>query len=292
MIIVKLMGGLGNQMFQYALGRSLSMRHGTNLKLDLSFLEGEQQGNTPRKFELDRFCIAAEKATRWEIISMKESCISRLEAAVVRLILNKTICLKYKEKFFCFDPLVLTLPDNTYLDGFWQSERYFYDISNIIRNDFTVRNPLNADALCLSEEIRTVNSVSLHIRRGDYVTDTRTRNVHGVCNLEYYSNAEKLVSQTIRNPHFFVFSDDPDWAARNLKLNFPVTIVNRHINSAHEDLNLMSLCRHHVIANSSFSWWGAWLSNSPEKIVVAPKSWFTDSSINTSDLIPSGWHRL
>lgn len=292
MIIVKLMGGLGNQMFQYAAARSISWRHGTSLKLDLSFLEGDQAGNTPRKYELGNYCITAEKASRWETITMSGRGRTRLESTIVLKYQEVAGHTVFRERSFNFDPQLFAVPDNVYLEGYWQSERYFTDIREIIRKEFTVKTPLIDKNMELANEIKAVNAVSIHIRRGDYVLNEKTREFHGICNLEYYLQAEEMVAQTLVNPHFFVFSDDPKWVADNLKLRHPARYVSHNDSIAHEDLRLMSLCRHHVIANSSFSWWGAWLSNNPDKLVIAPKRWFNDPLLDTRDLIPSDWQRL
>jgi len=293
MIIVKLMGGLGNQMFQYAAARSLALRHGTALKLDLSFLEGNQAGDTARTYKLDCFCIAAERASRREARTMSGRSNAFLATTFARLFQKKAADLAdYHEKSFHFDLQLLTQPDNVYVEGYWQSELYFVDISEIIRQDFTLRTPLTDKNRELADEIRAVNSVSLHVRRGDYVLCEKIRAKHGISSLEYYMRAEDRVAQTQERPHFFVFSDDPKWVADNLKLRHPARYVSHNGSMAHEDLILMSLCRHHVIANSSFSWWGAWLSTGTDKLVIAPDRWFNDPSINTSDLIPSDWQRL
>lgn len=293
MIIVKLMGGLGNQMFQYAAARSLSWRHGTVLKLDLSFLEGDQSGDTPRIYKLDHFYITAEKASRWEVSTMSGRGNAFLPTAFARFFQkNAADHANYREKSFHYDPQLLDQPDNVYLEGYWQSERYFTDIREVIRKDFTVKTPLTDKNRKLADEIQAVNSVSLHVRRGDYVMDEKTIAKHGVCSLEYYLRAEDRVAEIQADPHFFVFSDDPEWVADNLKLRHPARYVSHNGSMAHEDLRLMSLCRHHVIANSSFSWWGAWLSTGTDKLVIAPDRWFNDPSINTRDLIPYEWQRL
>lgn len=292
MIIAKLMGGLGNQMFQYAAARSISWRHGTALKIDLSYFEGNQTGNSPRKYELDKYCITAEKASRWESITMSGRCRTGLVSTLAQKYQEVAGYTVFRERSFNFEPQLLSVPDNVYLEGYWQSERYFEDIREIIRDEFTVKTPLIDKNLELANEIKAVNAVSIHIRRGDYVLDEKTREFHGICSLEYYLQAEDRVSQILDNPHFFVFSDDPKWVADNLKLRNPARYVSHNGSIAHEDLRLMSLCRHHVIANSSFSWWGAWLSNSPDKLVIAPKRWFNEPLHDTRDLIPSGWQRL
>ena len=125
------------------------------------------------------------------------------------------------------------------------------------------------------------------------MTDPVTKEFHGICSLEYYYNAIKKITEIVRKPHFFIFSDDIKWAQDNLKISYPATFVNHNADGKpFEDLRLMSLCKHHIIANSSFSWWGAWLSIDPDKIVFAPKEWFTDSGRNTDDLIPGSWHRI
>lgn len=293
MIIVKLMGGLGNQMFQYAAARCLSKRHGTQLKLDVSFFEGEQSGNTKRRFELDNLCITAAKASRWEVITQRNCKFeNQLENALVSLYQRVVGHTVYCEKSFNYDHQLLTLPDNVYLEGYWQSEHYFAEIKEVIRKEFSVRTPLTGRNRELAEEIRSVNAVSLHVRRGDYVLDAKTSAMHEVCDLGYYRRAEERVVQTLKHPHFFIFSDDPEWAEENLKLGGAVVYVSHNVDEAHEDLRLMSLCRHHIIANSSFSWWGAWLAPLPYKLVIAPKRWFRDPVIDTSDLIPSSWLRI
>jgi len=292
MIIVKLMGGLGNQMFQYAAARALSWRHGVALKLDLTFLESEQVGNTPRTFELDHLCISAEKASRWEVCKMNGCGTNTLFKACARLYQMAAGSTCYREQNFNFDPYVLTLPDNVYLEGYWQSENYFVEIKEIVRKELSVKEPLTGKNLDLADEIRSVNAVSLHVRRGDYVHDAKTCMMHGVCDREYYQRAEDRITQTLKTPHFFIFSDDPEWVVDNIKPRHPARYICHNSGEPYEDLRLMSLCRHHVIANSSFSWWGAWLSNDPDKLVIAPDRWFNNPSINTSDLTPADWQRL
>ena len=141
--------------------------------------------------------------------------------------------------------------------------------------------------------ILAVNSVSIHVRRGDYLTNPVTFQTHGLCDIDYYKKAIDEILDLVDKPHFFIFSDDQSWAKSNIIFGAPTDYV-MHNNSLknYEDLRLMSYCRHHIIANSSFSWWGAWLGNNPEKIVIAPKKWFNDPKIDTTDLIPDTWLRL
>ena len=161
----------------------------------------------------------------------------------------------------------------------------------MIRKEFTVKgmpDPINESYL---EKIIDCESVSVHVRRGDYVSNPTTAQVHGFLGLEYYQKAMNTMLEKIDNPHFFVFSDDPEWTERNIKTDAPVTYIKYNGAKNYEDLRLMSTCKHHIIANSSFSWWGAWLSPDRENIIIAPKRWFKSDKLNARDLIPEPWHK-
>lgn len=284
MIISRLIGGLGNQMFQYAAGRRLAIIHNTDLKIDISGF-----GNYKiHRYQLGQYNISAQIATTDEIKNFRGKSIlfiNRLTPSNARWI---------KEKYFHFDPSILMLQDNVYLDGYWQSEKYFKDVENPIRHDLRVKSPPSENNASMLTDIQRQMSVALHIRRGDYVTNKITNLHHGTATLEYYQNAIKyLISHGIQKPCFYIFSDDPTWVKQNLKLDYPTVYVNHNDRDhGYEDMNLMSHCQHFIIANSTFSWWGAWLSNNPNKIVIAPKLWFADPMIDTNDLIPSEWRRL
>ncbi|WMW24308.1 alpha-1,2-fucosyltransferase [Methanolobus sediminis] len=290
MIIVKLMGGLGNQMFQYAAGRRLALEHNTILKLDLSFLldRTPRENFTYRPYELDVFNIQGEIASPSEINKFAPANNNIFNYIKQKLKISKIIT----EPHFHFDKGILSSPDNSYLDGYWQSEKYFKEIRDIIHTDFTFKvKPTNINQK-LANEIGFCESVSIHIRRGDYVSNPETKKLHGYCSLEYYEKAIKKICCYVENPHFFIFSDDPDWAEDNLIYDCPIKFVTHNDSEkGYEDLRLMSLCKHNIIANSSFSWWGAWLNKNPEKIVLSPEKWFNDSSINTDDLVPDNWIR-
>jgi hypothetical protein len=188
---------------------------------------------------------------------------------------------------------VQSLPDDCYISGYWQSERYFEDIKDLIRTDWTFRQPLEGRNAELADKIQSVNAVSVHVRRGDYVTNPRTNSVHGTCPPEYYDRAIAYISERVTSPVFFIFSDDPDWLEDNLTFNYEHYFISHNTGPySYNDMQLMSLCRYHIIANSSFSWWGAWLNPDNDKIVIAPDRWFLMDKFDSSDHVPGSWVRL
>jgi hypothetical protein len=290
MIITKLIGGLGNQLFQYAVGRALAEKHKTTLKMDLSGYD-HQVGVTPRQYQLFLFNIQESFSTPAERDRLKGREASGLWGRVWKKISSRLKRQRFLlEKHYNFDPAILAAKDNVYLEGYWQTEKYFMEIADIIRSEFTLKaeyNNLNQELL---QKIAAYNSVSLHIRRGDYVSSQSTNEYHGVCSLDYYRRAVDLIAAKFPNPMIFVFSDDLEWCEANLKIDWPIVFVSG--NKDYEDLIMMSRCKHNIIANSSFSWWGAWLNNNPEKMVVAPKRWFAETSVDTSDVVPSTWTKI
>jgi hypothetical protein len=162
-----------------------------------------------------------------------------------------------------------------YLDAYWQSERYFADIAGVVRREFAAKEPSDRENEALAAAIDAVNSVSLHVRRGDYVDDPTTHRYHGICAPDYYQRAVDHISSRAGVSHLFLFSDDQQWTRANLRFAFPTTFVGSNSpDCGYRDTVLMARRRHHIIANSSFSWWGAWLNPSRDKIVVAPQQWF------------------
>jgi len=294
LIIVKLMGGLGNQMFQYAAARRLAHHHGVELKLDLSFLEENTEVITRRKYELGHLNITAAIATRAEVAEY-----TRKPRHVLARILDRctgrteSLPSYIREASFDFWPGLLEAPDNSYLDGYWQSDRYFRDIGGLLREEFQVVTAQDQWNKEMVERITGENAVSLHVRRGDYVSDKATSEFHGTCSLKYYHDAVTAVTGSLPSPTFFVFSDDQAWVKANLGLPKGTVYMDHNPpDKGCEDLRLMKLCRHFIIANSSFSWWGAWLGNAPEKMVIAPRNWFNSPGMNTDDLLPVSWCRL
>jgi hypothetical protein len=288
-VTIRLMGGLGNQLFQYATARALALRHGAEVVLDLSHYEEDRL----RRYELGSYPIAARIATAAELRSSKAA--GGLRAIAERLLGRAPgpAAPAYHEPHFHFDPLVLQQRPPVHLIGYWQSERYFVDAAEVLRREFSPQAPLEPENARIAAAIATTNAVSLHVRRGDYVSNAHTNAYHGVCSLDYYRAAVAHIRREIPDAHLFVFSDDHEWTRRNLAPDLPTTYVTANpADRGFRDLQLMSRCRHHVVANSSFSWWGAWLNPSPDKMVIAPARWFASAEHDTRDLVPATWLRL
>jgi len=268
-------------MFQYALGRNLAIKNNTKLKFDTSELEQDKL----RNYKLDIFNISGSIVSRFTRLV-----IQKINHRIISRILGRYY-LYIKEENQFFNENILAKKGNIYLDGYWQSENYFKEISNIIIKDFTIKYEPDIINKSMIEKIKNSNSICIHIRRGDYISDKKTNKVHGACSLKYYYNAIKIIIKKVKNPSFYIFSDDSQWTKENLKLKYPTIYVD--INSSekdYEDLRFMLNCKHFIIANSSFSWWGAWLSNNPNKIVCAPKRWFR--SVDEGNIVPKFWIRV
>lgn len=289
MIIVELLGGLGNQMFQYAAGRAVALRAGLELKLDATGYAKQSL----RAYRLNVFNIVEQFADDAEIYHRKPR--RRFSTNWLRYQFERTFVPFHRrtvivERTLAFDPAVLRIRRSAYLAGFWQSDRYFADYADRIRADFTFKEPPSASNRQLLESIAAGNAVSLHVRRGDYVADPTVNRYHGVLSPDYYRAAVAHILESVPKPHFYVFSDDIPWVKQALPLPVPVTYVEHNGPTAdYEDLRLMSRCNHHIIANSSFSWWGAWLAQAPGQIVIAPRHWFSGIRIDATGRVPDGW---
>ena len=296
MIISELISGLGNQMFQYAAGLALARRLETEFYIDKTWFELDIDKQTHREYGLSPFVLNPQFAGSDIIEQFKP----KNSKGLVERIKGKLDSMKpyyhrkvYKEPFFHYDENFLKANDNTYLIGYWQSEKYFQTIENEVRSAFKLREePTGLNAELMNKIIHGM-SVSIHVRRTDMVNNPEVIKSHGSCTLEYYQAAAEHIIPGLTDPEFFVFSDDPEWCKENLNLPKSATFIDHNSGeNAYWDMYLMSCCRHHVIANSSFSWWGAWLNASEDKRVIAPKNWFANDDKNTADLIPSGWSRL
>lgn len=293
MIVAKIFGGLGNQMFQYAMARSLSSDKQLPLLLDTSWYQNV--GNaTSREFELPHFAFETREAKKKVVDRLTKHRFSRLVKSSER-IFKKKISLPpsyIKEPHFHYWSEITSVPESCYLEGYWQSARYFDKNKDIIKGDFTF--PEISDSLNLSyyRKIRAEeNAVCLHVRRGDYVSNAATNAFHGCCSLEYYEDAIVYLSTLITQPHYFIFSDDPEWALQNFHLEKMTVVTGNSGKNAFRDMQLMTYCKHHILANSSFSWWGAWLKEY-QGITIAPDRWFKSEEHKTDDLYLDDWIKI
>jgi hypothetical protein len=287
MIIVKLAGGLGNQMFQYAVGRRLAIRNNTDLVLDPSYLAIDAK----RKFELDSFKIKSRLANNqdFRVFHIPRNIALRRLIEKMNYFGRRRSLKIYKEK----DPMkferdILNLSGQVYLDGYWQSEGYFKDVSMELREDFSLISPTQ-HFLELADKIRSCDSVSIHFRRGDYISDQKMADFYGLLGEYFYGKAIGMILKKIKKPTFFMFSDDIKWVKGHFKTEGGVVYVEDKSLTNAEELILMGGCKNNIIANSSFSWWGAWLNRNPEKIVIAPQRWFNNAEVEVKDRFPSDW---
>lgn len=293
MIIVRLMGGLGNQLFQYAAGRALSLKHNTELQFDLSFLRADtNQQYTKRDLELDFFDLNITEVSPSDLAKFKNnSFLKRVKRKLIgNMFSNYHVANQNELKFL---PEFRTYPKNTYLNGYWQSEKYFMNIREIVLSDLKIKKVKSKEVESMEKDILNCNSVSLHIRRGDYVYRKSSNELHGLLSSEHYYRAIEMIKKHHSSITVFVFSDDMEWVKQNLKLSDKCVYVDFNMgeNSVF-DMHLMSLCKHNIIANSSFSWWGAWLNQNPEKIVIAPENWFAKKELSNNDVIPDTWMQI
>ncbi|MBN1182989.1 MAG: alpha-1,2-fucosyltransferase [Bacteroidales bacterium] len=283
MIIVQLTGGLGNQMFQYAFGRGMAHFHNTSLKMDVNYFANQGPHVTPRAYELGVFNLDQSFASKEEIATIQKKYPLWLQKSIGKLLPRFRAI--FKEKNDNYTKSVFFTLNNVYFKGYWQNEKYFKNIESLIREDFTFKNPLPEEALSLAKIIDSNTSVSIHIRRTDYLNKT----VGKVCTPEYYKKAIRYIVQKTGEIFLFVFSDDIEWTKENMLFDFPTTYIDKKYtgNVGWIDLYLMSRCKHNIIANSSFSWWAAWLNANPDKIVVTPNEWNYKKNIHS--IIPSCW---
>ena len=291
MVIVRLTGGLGNQMFQYAAGRALADRLGAELLLDTRAFEHalSLQVYTRRAYALSPFKVRARLATPADLNNWPVWVVEiGMRLALVRPLFRRW----HFEPAITYDASVRTLHEPVCLVGYWQSERYFIDIANGIRADFTLRQPLVGANAGLLELARSDRSVGLHVRRGDFVDLNDAAQVHGLCSVDYYRRAITLFRNRCPECHFLIFSDDPQWARAEMPLDPSAVFVAGNGPSPEQDLTLMSACKHHIIANSSFSWWAGWLGYSPDQIVIAPSPWYASAKLDARDLAVSRWQYI
>ena len=296
-IYLHMCGGLGNQMFQYALGRALSLRLNAPLNINIStFAKPAAAAHNAWRLPLfpcalrDNICVDATLPSFYHNIFRHIKLFVR-DKWHQKLPLFSDIIIE--PHFEYWDDIVnATAPVHLY--GYWQSEKYFLDQTDQIRKDFTFPPLPAGEAQQVAARIRACpEAVSVHIRRGDYVSNPEALAFHGLPGPDYYRTALAHIRATLGDTTVFLFSDAPQWVRDNFDpYGHKVEVVDLNLPEfPQHDMHLMSLCRHHIIANSSFSWWGAWLG-SPSGITISPKRWFADSSVNTNDIYPPAWARL
>jgi len=283
MILVRLNGGLGNQMFQYAAGRSLSIKQSTRLLLDTRTLTNHKskRDNSVIRFNISATIASNDEMKYWPTWS--------------RYILRKADSMGFKshwhfEKEFTYSNINIGRHHSSLIEGYFQSEKYFSDIRGILINEFTPKHGIDETTAASIKKIKDCESVMIHVRRGDYATDIHAKKTHGICTKSYYDNALTHLKKRLNNIKLFIFSDDPEWAKFNIFEDINAEYITGNLTHPEIDMHLMSACKHHIIANSTFSWWGAWLADHDDKQVIYPTPWFDRKTIDTRDLIPQGWH--
>lgn len=291
MVTVLLSGGLGNQMFQYAAGRALADRLQTTLAVDTYALDKKTE-STSRYYDLGVFNLEVKKVSSFR---------NKLFIKARPFVLNNRRFFRRQGYFtdirtMKYEPDFEMLKGDVRMSGYFQNEQYFRNAETLIRQDFTFRFPLDGKNLELADHMVCIESVAVHIRRGDYISDKNASGVFAICDKEYYEKAIDYIASKTKEPVFYVFSEDIDWVKENISFGaYPVSYIdwNRGCRS-YVDMQLMSLCAHNIIANSSFSWWAAWLNTNSEKIVVAPSQWFRNRKSNDllDQFYPQGWTKL
>ena len=297
MIIAKIFQGLGNQMFQYAYGFARASDLNTELKIDASYFksysEVTQYGYTyKRDFGLNRFNITAPEATPEEINEV----LHPTGKTLIQKISNQYRMHwgGYEKKFFVkepsyeFDERLLHIANNTYTEGYFTDERYFAAYRNQLLRQFTLTTTPNEKSTALLQQMQQQNSVCISIRRTNFLNNP----LHGTCGEEYYYNAMDEIAAKVSTPVFYVFSDDNQWINTHFKPKYNCVYVQHNYPDFYEDFRLMVGCKHHIIPNSTFPWWAAWLTNTPGKIVIAPKYWLNSDTIDYSRFVPDSWIRL
>ena len=285
MIIVRMVGGVGNQLFCYAYAKSLQQK-GYDVKIDISTFKF----NKIDSYEFDKYNIDIPISTQEENERLFNN--SLLSKILKRFGID--ISNKVREKSLLFDESLLRINDNSYVDGYFQNEKYFYDIRDIILEQISINRPLSNFTNNIQKKINSLNNTcSIHVRRGDMANDINVK-IHGVCSVEYYNNAIEYLKNKLGEVNYFIFSDDFEWCRSNLKIDNAIFVESDEHRIAHEDIYLMSLCDHNIIANSTFSWWGAWLNDNVSQISIAPMEWFKDKKYQkqSQDIVPNRWIKL
>lgn len=296
-ITIHLVGGLGNQMFQYAFGTALAQHYQTNLLLDDSWYARLPAADTAR--QMDLMCL---KISNTQFIPPQKEAFSFIKSTRLKKLLqsflpNGPVVHREKKGFF-FDPAVFTLnsanTQNHFFTGYWQAFNYIEAIRTQLQAEFQPRAGLNQHYQYYRSLMQSGPAAMVHVRRGDYIHLPAAAQFHGALSLHYYLAGMRLILEREPTTHFFLFSDDLPWCIENFPQEFKITYIERSeaADSAAQEIDLMTYCQHFIIANSSFSWWGAWLRKNVDGLVISPNRWIADTTLDLSDLLPANWKKL
>ena len=293
-------GGIGNLLFKYAAGLGLAARLNVPLKLDKSYYHEQHYAGDKLNdfFDIPYFAnilenifnISANESTESELAYFRHS-LSRKVLERLKPYYKRRI---FREQQFSFDPNFFKANPHVLIKGYWQSEKYFSHITSLVKKELTFKKSIQEKNKPLVSQLNQSVSVSLHLRLGDYLSHPVSKEIHGALPIEYYQRSVKHLQATVNERiHVYVFSDDIEWAKNNLNINADTTFIDKSFDLTDADeMYLMTQCKHNIIANSSFSWWAAWLNDNPEKIVIAPQKWFNNYAKDTQDLIPERWLKI
>lgn len=280
-IRVKIIGGLGNQMFQYAAAFAYSRIHNKELVIDVRNFDNYEI----HPLRLNKLNVYGEFDSR------KRNIIYKITSKLAGIIKPKCVyhekCISYDEKFHDYE--------YNFINGYFQSEKYFSAFRSELLDMFTLRENLSKYQLEIKNKIESNNTVSLHVRRGDYVDNKNANDTHGICSKSYFLAAIDYMKDSgviNEKTKLVVFSDDIDWCIEHIRFDLDTIFVKGDEECPEKDMYLMSLCEHNIISNSTFSWWGAWLNNNDNKMVIAPSKWFKDPALSSKDIIPASWAKI
>jgi hypothetical protein len=288
-VAIKLSGGLGNQLFQYATGRQLAMHQGHELDADLCWFNDIPEGSTLRQPLLKHF----KAKLRYVNSSGNPSTLAEPARGTLDKLL-RPIRIHKEKRSYQYDSKINNISRRCrliYLDGYWQSYKYFQDVRSTVLQDLQPDTPPHPLYEEFRHQITGTESVMIHVRRGDYIQSPSAAKVHGALDPSYYQRAIQIAESRLTRPTFYVFSDDISWCMQNISSQSAMVYVKSAPTSTAviDELVLMQQCKHQIIANSSLSWWGAWLNLNPQKLVIAPRNWLASQPIDLADLIPPAW---
>lgn len=302
MIIVKISGGLGNQLFQYAMAKAISLKLNRKLYIDRSWYNdvllledyNDKNATTRREYLLNEFALKTKTKSDYYLNWIKRLQVyskrSKLFRQLMNSILNKLAFKEFNYQNFSLDDIAIS--PQVILSGHWQNNKLIEDYKIDIIEELQLANNILESSIKILNEIENAHSVSIHFRRGDYLSKPNSSKLHATCSKEYYQTCIDKMDKLIDNPQYFIFSDEIEWVRTNMDLPQNAIFIDDNT-QAHEHLHLMSCCKHQITANSTFSWWAAWMNKNSDKIVFTPKYWYYDNKLNNTIIrIPEEWIKI